>query len=294
MVTSHVPAPVHSALSRLARGATLVLDGGTSAALARLGFHPTGPLRDATAARDAPELLAAVHREFVQSGVDIVTAWTHATHARMLARVGFGMRAAAITHRAMDLAADEAAQSPEGPVLVACALGPLGIERDRISLRAAHDEHKEQVARLVSGGATLCLIESMPSFEETLAATSAAANSIFETWVSLPINAHGSIADGTDLVHAVRACAAVGARLVILSSQTMDPLDEALERAQHCDAGVLVGVRVHVTQDTSPERFASGLGGCIARGAHVVGGSGFVSGAHVRALKEFVRARRAA
>lgn len=291
---SHVHATVHSALSRLARGATLVLDGGTSAALSRHGFHPTGPLRDATAARDAPDVLAAVHREFVQAGVDIVTAWTYATNARMLARVGFGMRSAAITHRAMDLAAEEAAKSADGPVLVASVLGPLGIERDRISMRAAHDEHKEQVARLVSGGATLCFVESMPTFEETLAATSAASNSISETWVSLAIDAQGALTDGTELARAVRACAAVGARVVILSSQTMAPLNEALERAQTCAAGALVGVRVHVAQDATPERFASGLGACITRGAHVVAGSGFVTGAHVKALREFVRARRAA
>jgi S-methylmethionine-dependent homocysteine/selenocysteine methylase len=291
---SQVHATVHTALSRLARGATLVLDGGTSAALARLGFHGTGPLRDATAARDAPDVLAAVHREFVQSGVDIVTAWTVATNARTLARVGFGMRAAAITHRAMDLAAEEAAKSLDGPVLVASALGPLGVERDRISMRAARDEHREQVARLVSGGATLCMVESMPSFEETLAATAAAAESIAETWVSLALDAQGAVSDGTELTRAVRGCAAVGARVIILSSATIGPLHEALERAQTCASGALVGVRVHVAQDSTPERFASSLGTCITRGAHVVSGSGYVTGAHIKALREFVRARRAA
>lgn len=286
-------AQIHPTLLRLSRGATLVLDGGTSAALTRHGYHPTGPLRDATAARDAPDVLAAVHREFVDAGVDLLTAWTAATNARMLARGGFGMRAAAITHRAMDLAQEEAANA-ERPMLVAGALGPLGIERDRISMRAAHDEHREQVARIVSGGGTLCLVEAMPSFEETLAAVSAAAVALEDTWVTLALDAQGALLDGTELTRAVRGCAAVGARLVILSAPTMGPLHEALERAQTCASGILVGVRVHVAQDTPPERFASSLGACITRGAHVVGGSGYTSGAHVRALAEFVRARRAA
>jgi S-methylmethionine-dependent homocysteine/selenocysteine methylase len=284
----------HPTLARLARGATLVLDGGTSAALARLGYHPTGPLRDASAARDAPDVLAAAHREFVHAGVDVITAWTVATNARMLSRGGFGMRAAAITHRAMDLAAEEAARGTEHPVMVAGSLGPLGVERDRLSMTAAHAEHVEQVARLLAGGCSLCLVESMPSFEETLAAVSAASVSIADTWATLTIDAQGALSDGTELTRAVRGCAAVGAKLVILSASTMAPLHEALERAQTCAAGVLVGVRVHVAQDTSPERFASGLGACITRGAHVVGGSGFVTGAHVRSLAEFVRARRAA
>jgi methionine synthase I (cobalamin-dependent) len=286
-------AQIHPTLLRLSRGATLVLDGGTSAALARHGYHPTGPLRDAPAARDAPDVLATVHREFADAGVDLLTAWTASTSARALARGGFGMRAAAITHRAMDLAAEEAA-SADHPILVASALGPLGIERDRLSMRVAHDEHKEQVARIASGGGSLCLIESMPTFEETLAATSVAAVAIPETWVTLSLDAQGALLDGTDLTRAVRGCSAVGARLVILSAATMGPLHEALERAQTCASGVFVGVRVHVTQDTAPERFASSLGACITRGAHVVGGSGHVTGAHVRALSEFVRARRAA
>jgi methionine synthase I (cobalamin-dependent) len=285
---------MHPTLARLARGATLVLDGGTSAALSRHGYHPTGPLRDATAARDAPDALAAVHREFVDAGVDVLTAWTVATSARALARGGFGMRAAAITHRAMDLAAEQATAPDGRSVLVAASLGPLGLERDRVSMRTAHDEHREQVARLVSGGATLCLVEVMPSLEETLAATSAAAVMIEDSWTTLAIDARGALPDGSDLTHAVRACAAVGARLIILSATSMGPVHEALERAQTCGAGVPVGVRVHVARDESPERFASSLSSCVTRGAHVVAGSGYVTGAHVRALVAVVRARRAA
>jgi homocysteine S-methyltransferase len=291
---SQLHTTIHAPLSRLARGATLVLDGGTSSALSRLGFVATGPLRDATAARDAPDVLAAVHREFVSAGVDVITAWTHGTNARVLARIGFGMRAAAITHRAIDLAQEEAVRAADSPVVVAAALGPLGVERERLSLRGAHEEHREQVARLVSGGASLCLIESMPTLEETLAATSAAAHSITETWTSLTIDTQGALSDGTDLSRAVRSCAAVGAKLVILSASTIAPLHEALERAQTCAAGALVGVRVHVAQDTTPERFASSLGACITRGAHLVGGTGYVTGAHIKALREFMRTKSAA
>ncbi|MEI8258117.1 MAG: homocysteine S-methyltransferase family protein, partial [Deltaproteobacteria bacterium] len=91
-------------LDRLARGQCVVLDAGLSPELARRGYRPTGALLDAAAAREAPEVLAAVHKAYIDAGADVICAFTERTTVRALSRGGLGMRSAALTNRAVDIA----------------------------------------------------------------------------------------------------------------------------------------------------------------------------------------------
>ncbi len=287
-------ANIHPVIARLARGATLVMEAESSTCLARLGYHPTGPLGDATVARDAPDVVAMAHREAIVAGADIVASFTHGTTVRVLSRGGFSMRASAMTHRALDLAQDEAARA-DHPVLVAATLGPLGIERDRIALKTAHEEHREQVERLVASNAELLFVEAMPTLAESIAATAAASGAAHcPVWVVIACRSATHTEDGIELALALKLCAAAGAQLVILSANSLETLLAALETAETCGSGLLFGVRIHVGTDLSPERFAVNLVTCVGRGARVVGGFGAVTASHTRTLVEFVRARRAA
>lgn len=286
-------ANVHPIFARIARGAVVVMEAESSASLARLGYHSTGPLGDATAARDAPDVVAMAHREAIVAGADVIATFTHATSVRALGRGGFSMRASAITHRALDLAQDEAARA-DHPVLVAATVGPLGVERDRIALKTALEEHREQVARLAAANAELFFIEAMPSMEESVAATSAASHFERPVWTVLNCRDASHTTDGTELSLSLRLCAAAGAHLVILSANSVETLLAALETAETSGSGLQFGARIQVTADLSPERYAVSLGSCLGRGARVVGGIGSVTAAHTRALVEFVRARRAA
>jgi S-methylmethionine-dependent homocysteine/selenocysteine methylase len=233
------------------------------------------------------------HREAIVSGADVIASYTHATSVRVLSRGGFAMRAAAITHRAVDLALDEAARS-ERAVLVAATLGPLGVERDRIAVKTALEEHREQVARLVAASVDLLFVEAMPTLEETIAATAAAASADRPVWLVLHCKNATTLESGQELALALRLCAAAGAQLVILSAPSIESTLVALETAETCGSGMLFGVRIRTGPELSPERYAAALGSCIGRGARVVGGLGNVTPAHTRALVEFVRARRAA
>ncbi|MDP3274571.1 MAG: homocysteine S-methyltransferase family protein [Deltaproteobacteria bacterium] len=279
----------HPLLSRVARGGAAVLGGGLSQLLAREGYQPSSAARDATAARDAPDLLARCYQSLIEAGVDVLPAHTGATHPRSLARAGVAMRSAAITHRAVDLAREEIARSAQRPA-VAGLLGPLGIEREMVSMRAARQEFVDHVARLAATPLDLIVIEPMPTLEETLAATSVAALHA-ECWAVLSLSdAHGAIS-GLSVVQALRALAAVGANTVIFQSPVSAQLIDALEQSQATNAGVFFGARLDLSADSTPMQLAQSMGSCMMRGARVLSASGQVTAAHFKALTAVVRSR---
>jgi S-methylmethionine-dependent homocysteine/selenocysteine methylase len=201
---------LHPVFERLTRGQPIVLDGDTTHALTRRGYRPTSALGTAAAAREVPQVLSAVHREFVAAGADVVLAFTAQTSVRVLARAGFGMRSAALTNHAVDLAL-EAAQSAGRPVAVAGVLGPLGVATHdpahAPSLAMLADEHFEQATRLEVAGCDAIVVGPMTTLAEAVAATAAARRVTRAVWVALD-------AESATVADAARLVVAAGAQVV--------------------------------------------------------------------------------
>ena len=79
-------------LTRLASGRVLLLDGATGTELQRRGVDTGLPLWSARALIEAPEVLTAIHADYVAAGADIITTNTFRTHRRTLTRAGMGER----------------------------------------------------------------------------------------------------------------------------------------------------------------------------------------------------------
>jgi S-methylmethionine-dependent homocysteine/selenocysteine methylase len=70
------PAPYARIGDKLARGGTVILDGGIGSELERVGFERarnTGALWGTRALYEAPELVRNVHRAYVDAGADVIT-----------------------------------------------------------------------------------------------------------------------------------------------------------------------------------------------------------------------------
>lgn len=286
-------------LERLFRGQYIVLDGGVGTELTRRGYQPVGPLHHAAAARDVPELLAAIHRAYIDAGADVITAFTSRTTVRTLARAGYGMRAAAITHQAVDLAL-EACQQSSRPVAVAGALGTLEDPRypgQGLCARTLADEHREQAMRLGSSGCHLVLVEAMPTLQETIAATAAARAAMPMVWTVLSLCGRDRVADETELHRAASCTVAAGAQALLLEGHANTDLVSAVSTLAGLALGVPLGVRVRADGDDTPEaqeRFVTVLLQAAQRGARILGGGDGATPEHVRALAGRVRARAAA
>jgi S-methylmethionine-dependent homocysteine/selenocysteine methylase len=174
-VQPNTPPPIES---RLAERDLLVLDGATGTELERRGAASELPLWSARALLDAPELVAAIHRDYVAAGADVLTANTFRTQRRTLERVGIGDRAAALTETAVALARRAAREcEAERRVFVVGSAPPLedcfrpDLVPDDPALAREHAEHVEHLA---AAGVDGILVETMNSSREALAALRAA------------------------------------------------------------------------------------------------------------------------
>ncbi len=301
----------HPVLDKLERGQCVLLDGGVALELARLGYQPQGPLRDAAVARDAPDLLASAYRAMVSAGADVVTAYTGRSTVRALARGGVAMRASALTHRAVDLALEAAASAAGGrSVAVAAVLSPLDEQGPSVSplrtptTRAIGEEHHEHALRLGSAGCHLIVVEAMPTLIETVAATSAARAAMPAVWTTIALRDRAHLRDGTPLDLAATVITAAGARAILVEGPTQESRLGALDALGTLGLGVLLGARTSARgtegsdeSTAAPEdvdRANAELAASIERGARIVGGTGRVTAAQVSALSSLLRGRAAA
>jgi S-methylmethionine-dependent homocysteine/selenocysteine methylase len=150
----------------------LLLDGATGTELGRRGVDISLPMWSARAIVDAPEVLAQIHREYLEAGADLIAANTFRTHERSLAKVGLGNRADELTRRAVEIAIQ--ARNQINPA--AKVLGSLAPLEDCYDPAQAPDaqrcefEHARMIQYLLAAGADLILIETMNCVREAFAA----------------------------------------------------------------------------------------------------------------------------
>src|SRR5262245_45101776 len=105
--------PQSEILNRLARGERLLLDGATGSELQHRGVNVSKGVSDdgavlgawsATAMVDAPEVVRAVHEDYLRVGADIITANSYNTNRGQLRRVGMADRMEEFSRRAVELA----------------------------------------------------------------------------------------------------------------------------------------------------------------------------------------------
>ncbi|HNS38234.1 MAG TPA: homocysteine S-methyltransferase family protein, partial [Anaerolineaceae bacterium] len=175
----------------------------------------------------APDKVAAVHRSFLEVGVDVVETDTFRANRLTLGEYGLGERVAEINLAAAKLArqaADEFTAATGQPRFVAGSMGPSGKlpsmndPEMAISFDALASIFKEQALALIAGGVDLLLIETSQDILEVKAALEGIRQAFEESGVRLPVQAQvtldttGRMLLGTD----------IGAVLTILESLSVD------------------------------------------------------------------------
>jgi len=204
------------------RQGLLVLDGGLATTLEARGCDLDDPLWSAKMLLDAPQLIQAVHREFLEAGADCITAATYqASIPGFLARGLSHARAVELLHTAVRLATDarDAFWSDERnrrgrlKPLVAASVGPYGAYladgseysgRYEVGGDALRTFHRERFSILAESAADLLACETVPSEVEAAVLLEL----IRETpqrwaWLSFCCRDGERLCDGTRLVDMV-------------------------------------------------------------------------------------------
>lgn len=193
----------------------LILDGGMGTELEARGHDLSDALWSARLLAEAPQAIAAVHRDYLDAGADCLVSASYQATFERFAQAGFSEAAAeGLLQRAVDLAL---AARGDRDALVAASVGPYtGMLADGSEFTGVYDRdedalyawHRRRFALLAGGGADLLACETIPSFAEARAlARLLTANPNARAWLTFCCRDGEHISDGTPLAACVAALA---------------------------------------------------------------------------------------
>ncbi len=285
------------------RGDIVLLDGGVGQELYRRSTRPAAPLWSVQVMMDEPELVEAVHRDFIAAGARIVTLNTYTATPHRLAREGKPEMFEAL-HRAAAAAAAAARDSSGEDVRLAGCLPPL-VGSYRPDLTPPEEACLADYRRIVAAQADhvdLFLCETMLSAAEARAATTAAHESGRPVWTALSVDdGDGTrLRSGEAVADGARAAIDAGAEAVLINCSSPEAVTQALPAlaatgapfGAYANGFVSVGALqpggtvevLEARDDLDPARYAGHAMGWVAAGAAIVGGCCEIGPAHIAAL----------
>jgi S-methylmethionine-dependent homocysteine/selenocysteine methylase len=301
--------------SKLTAGATVILDGATGTELQRRGAAMNAAAWCALATASRPDLLCAVHEDYIRAGADIVTANTFASTRHLLELAGVADRTAELNRAAVRVAREAAARAGDAvgrTIAVAGSVSTMrpvakGTDRcDRatdLSLIAWSANLREVAELQAEAGADLLLLEMICDVEHGGLALEAARATGLPVWLGLSAQTRdGALMsfreDGPTFAELVGHYAAqpIGALGVMHTSlpDTEAALPLLLERAAvpvmaYPEAGHFEAPDWRFVE-VEPEALAASARSWVARGARIVGGCCGLGPAHIAAVAAAVTA----
>ncbi len=219
----------------------ILLDGAMATELAARGFELVAPLFSARALLDAPELVAAIHADYLHAGAQVLTTNSFNLHADTLARAGIAEQQAALALRAVELLTQvrQRALIDERPLArfrIAGSIPPRPRSASPDAAPIAAAEYRSYADKLALAGVDLILLETFTSVTEAKRALAGLVDIDLPIWLSVVAGAPtgGSRPDGTRLLEG-------------------DPIAELAPLLEHIDA-----LLINCTQlDAIPAALAS-------------------------------------
>lgn len=194
--------------------------------LERRGYVQAGPFVPEVVL-EAPAAVAALHREFVQAGSDVVEAFTYYAHREKLRAVGREDDLERLNRSALAIAAEVAAESNAlfaGNICNTHLFEP----DDPATHLLAQAMFEEQVGWAADAGVDYVIAETFPFCEEALLAVEEVTQAGLPCVATLAIFREPSTFDGVAVAEACKRLADAGAAVVGLNCmrgpQTMLPL----------------------------------------------------------------------
>jgi methionine synthase / methylenetetrahydrofolate reductase(NADPH) len=248
-----------------------------------------------------PDLIRAIHHEYLQAGAEIVETNTFGANAFRLARHSIADKVRDI-NRAGARLAKEAAKSFD--VWVAGSVGPLGTRIEplgKTSFEEARQAFREQIAALAEGGVDLLMMETFGYLEELHQAMLAAKDvgAKLPLIVQVTIDEEGNCLDGSDPETFAPRLEEWGADIIGCNC-SVGPVAmlDAIERVRAAtslpliaqpNAGIPRAVEGRNIYLCSPEYMASYARKFVAAGARIVGGCCGTTPEHIRVMKAGLR-----
>ena len=276
------------------------LDGAMGTMLQRAGLLP-GELPERVAL-NKPDMLTAIHRQYIEAGSDIVYANTFGANRRKLQKLGVTVEEGVMASIAAAKKACEGTSARVAPgARVALDVGPLGELLEPLGtlpFEAAVDMFAEIVRAGVKAGADCIVIETMPDLQEARAALIAAKeNSDLPVLVTMSFDESGRTFTGCTAASMAATLTGLGADAIgvncSLGPAQLLPILREICANTHLpvvakpNAGLPDPVDGHY--DVAPAEFAAAMAEAVAAGVSVIGGCCGTNPDYIRALHERVK-----
>lgn len=195
-------------LQQLLQTAPVLLSGGMGTELNRRGVKTELPLWSAAALVDTPQLVKDIHKDYLATGVQIITTNTFRTNPRAIEQADRGLDARKLTLLACKLAREAREENGNADVLIGGSMGPAEdcyspekVPPDDELLR----EHALLAGWLAEGGVDFLLPETINTIREARAASIAAETTGLPFAISFVCNEEGDLLSGEGMEDAVKA-----------------------------------------------------------------------------------------
>jgi homocysteine S-methyltransferase len=170
---------------RLADGEILILDGATGTELQRRGVPMHDEAWSAAALISHPQVVQAVHEDYIRVGADIIITNTFSTGRLLLQRADLAGRVRELNLKAVELAqAARAAAAGDRPIYIAGSISVWDYDSSADVARAAF---QEQADVLAEGGVDLIALEMMEDVQRAALAIQAAVATGLPVWVGYSV-----------------------------------------------------------------------------------------------------------
>jgi S-methylmethionine-dependent homocysteine/selenocysteine methylase len=290
---------------RLARGESVVMDGGMGTGLQAVGVPMDGEAWSGVANLTHANAVRELHAAYLAAGAEILIANTFATGPGPLSAAGYGSRFEEANRNAVAAAVQARADAGLDEVVVAGSMSrdvangladtgiPHAVSTDR---RALRDAYRRQAEVLVDAGVDVIALEMMGARSHAQPAVAAAAELDIPVWLGISVAAAGR--DGAETIDGEDVSQ-------LMSELPIDAIDAVF--VMHSDIGLVtdslhvlratwegtVGAYPHVGdwtppnwvfEEIAPARFADHAGEWVSNGATIVGGCCGIGPEHIREL----------
>lgn len=288
---------------RLQEGGLVLLDGGTGTELERRGVPMDGVVWSATANASHPEVVRAVHEDYLRAGSEVLITNTFSTGLHQLEHAGLGERFEELNRRAVALALEaRAAGEGDRPVLVAGSISPVFFGTEATcSVARAEAGFERQAALLADAGVDLIVLEMLWDLDYSAAAVRAAVATGLPVWLGFCARLEGGEVllfsqkfRGT-LASALEAILPLGGSVVTIMHTETREVAAALDvvRAHwrgpigaYGHSGRFVMPHWQFNDVISPSDYLNQASKWVEQGARLVGGCCGIGPAHIALLRE--------
>jgi homocysteine S-methyltransferase len=226
--------------SKLARGDTIILDGGTGTDIQRRGVPMSSSTWCAEANVTHPAVVREVHADYIKAGADIIIANTFATSALLFNALGRDDELLEIDRAAVTIARDAAKGHAVAVAGSMSTMRPVVAGSDRTSKQRDWPEaearrlFKRKAQNLAAAGVDLIMMEMMRDTDYSVWASEAALATRLPVWIGISVERHGKTLTGfgredQDFDTVARVLSALKPEVISIMHTSPNDTDEAID-----------------------------------------------------------------